>query len=238
MLTARYQSDRLELRFSRYRQMSGGRFLVSLCEVQHSERIIAIDSLLKEEINFWDEDLRPDVLDKESMRIINEEICTLELAECQLSEDTTEVGVTIAGYVAKILENRSKCAQCEKRLKAGNEDPTHCDYLNTLSRGGLITPSTGLADFVCHVFSVLDSISPILMKHSRDVSHRKAAENVLGNMFDRVSFMCDAHVELGKKWSIRTAINIFFNNKQKMSNDEIRKDQVVEFKQRQRQKDY
>ena len=95
------------------------------------------------------------------MRIINNEICTLskEFAECQLSEDTREVGVMIAGYVAKILENRSKCVQCERRLKAGNEDIVHSDYLNILSPGGLISPSTGLADFVCHLFSVLDSIS-------------------------------------------------------------------------------
>ena len=37
----RLQSDPLEKRFSRYRQMSGGRFLVSLREVLTSERILA-----------------------------------------------------------------------------------------------------------------------------------------------------------------------------------------------------
>ena len=43
--------------FPQFRQMSGGRFLVSFCEVNNSERI-----LLFEDVNFWMEDLSPDVL--------------------------------------------------------------------------------------------------------------------------------------------------------------------------------
>ena len=57
VLTSRFQSDPLERRFSQYRQMSGGRFLVGLREVNSSEKIIKIKSLLKEDISFWDEDL-------------------------------------------------------------------------------------------------------------------------------------------------------------------------------------
>ena len=39
--TARFQSDPIERRFSQYRQMSGGRFLVSWREVLNSERIVS-----------------------------------------------------------------------------------------------------------------------------------------------------------------------------------------------------
>ena len=55
VLTTRLQSDALERRFSRYRQMSGGRFLVSLREVINSERILACRFLIKEDVNFWKE---------------------------------------------------------------------------------------------------------------------------------------------------------------------------------------
>ena len=48
ILTARLQSDPIERRFSQYRQMSGGRFLVSLREVQNTERILSCRSLIKE----------------------------------------------------------------------------------------------------------------------------------------------------------------------------------------------
>ena len=47
VLTARFQSDPLERRFGQYRQMSGGRFLVSLKDTVHSEKILKIKSLLK-----------------------------------------------------------------------------------------------------------------------------------------------------------------------------------------------
>ena len=61
VLTSRFQSDPLERRFSQYRQMSGGRFLVGLREVNSSENFFKIRSLLKENINFWEEDLQIEV---------------------------------------------------------------------------------------------------------------------------------------------------------------------------------
>ena len=61
VLLARLLSDTLERHFSKYRQMSGGRFLVSLLEVSNSERILNLRSILKEDINFWEEDVTLDV---------------------------------------------------------------------------------------------------------------------------------------------------------------------------------
>ena len=48
VLMGRLQSDPIERRFSQYRQMSGGRFLVSLRDVYNSERILSCRSLIKE----------------------------------------------------------------------------------------------------------------------------------------------------------------------------------------------
>ena len=47
VLFVRFQSDPIERRFSVYRQMIVGRFLVSLREVVNSEKIILLKSLLK-----------------------------------------------------------------------------------------------------------------------------------------------------------------------------------------------
>ena len=57
VFTSRLQSDPLELRFSKYRQTSSGKFLVSLLKVCNSEKILAVRSLLKEDINFWEESI-------------------------------------------------------------------------------------------------------------------------------------------------------------------------------------
>ena len=43
-VTSRFQSDPLERRFGQYRLMSGGRFLVGLSDVTHSEKIIKLKS--------------------------------------------------------------------------------------------------------------------------------------------------------------------------------------------------
>ena len=37
--------------------MSGGRFLVSLREVNTSEKILMLTNVLKENLNFWEEDV-------------------------------------------------------------------------------------------------------------------------------------------------------------------------------------
>ena len=57
ILTARLQSDPIERRFSQYRQLSGRQFLVSLREVETSEKILLCQTLLKENIDFWEEEL-------------------------------------------------------------------------------------------------------------------------------------------------------------------------------------
>ena len=44
VLLSRLQTDPLEKHFGKYRQMSGGRFLVSLREVQTSENILSAKS--------------------------------------------------------------------------------------------------------------------------------------------------------------------------------------------------
>ena len=54
ILTARLQSDPIERRFSQYRQLNGGHFLVSFREVEISEKILLCQTLLKESINFWE----------------------------------------------------------------------------------------------------------------------------------------------------------------------------------------
>ena len=51
VLTARFQNDPLEKRYGQYRQMSGGRFLVSIKDVMRSENILKIKSLVKERFN-------------------------------------------------------------------------------------------------------------------------------------------------------------------------------------------
>ena len=54
VILRKLQIEPLVKRFSQYRQMSGGRFLVSLRVVLNSERILKCRSLLNENMNIWE----------------------------------------------------------------------------------------------------------------------------------------------------------------------------------------
>ena len=165
-MTGRLQSDPIERRFSQYRQMSGGCFLVSLREVYNSERILACRSLINENINFWNEDL--------SIKEDNEDIKKLladiqpfsdEILMCNLSKDSEEVATTIAGYITKKLVKRLKCDDCKTMLRAKDVEISSNHYLSLLSRGGLTIPSSLLTDFTCSCFSTLDYVEDFLKKY-------------------------------------------------------------------------
>ena len=72
--------------------------------------------------------------------------------ECSLSEDSTEVSHYIARYFARKFLVRSKCEDCAP-LMVNHTDPNSNDYLNLVSRGGLIDPSQELAHFVALILS-------------------------------------------------------------------------------------
>ena len=233
VLTARLQSDPIERRFSQYRQMRGGRFLESLREVLNSERILSCRSLIKEDVNFWEEDLHPDSFHFENEMEEKLSDRREELSECILDKDSLEVATTIAGYVGKKLEKRSKCLQCKDKLKVKDDDLQNDQYLSLLSRGGLFVPSKKLAEFVCSCFAILDLVEADLVQIS---TQTQSAIYVLKHYGPQCQFCCDDHIEWGVKFSSKIIVNIFFNNKQKQSKDTVRKDTVTGFKKRQRNK--
>lgn len=236
VMTSRLQSDPVERRFSQYRQMSGGRFLVSLREVQNSERILRCRSLIKEDINFWKDDLGTDkpVQNLDALITALNELHT-EIMEATLDEDSVEVSTTISGYIAKKLAKRSKCDTCNSFLIANQMDLDENHYLNILSRGGLIVPSSKLAEYTSNCFAILDYTEDIVRLHAiSDV--RGAFTHILEAFASKSDFCCPKHINWGMKFASKIIINTFFNNKQTVAADLARKDSVIGFKKRQRAK--
>ena len=75
----------------------------------NSERILSCRSLIKENINFWEENIDSDA--EESLDSINDlfDERADEIMEAVLDNDAEEVATTISGYVAKKLIKRSSC---------------------------------------------------------------------------------------------------------------------------------
>ena len=235
VMTSRLQSDPIEKRFSQYRQMRGGRFLVSLREVLNSERILSCRSLIKKDINFWEENIQVDQ-DENVARVLDElfDNRSDEIIESVLDNHSTEVAITISGYVARKLTKRSKCEDCKTSLIACDNDIENDSYLSLLSRGGLFVSSKSLAEFVCTSFEILDYIENDILAASVPV--RKATTYVLQRYGPKCEFTCEEHKNWGFVFATKIVINIFYNNKQKLAADSVRKDAVCGFKKRHRDK--
>ena len=120
-------------------------------------------------------------------------------------------------------------------LIADEKGVANDQFLKLLSRGGLTVPSSPLAEFVCCCFAILDFTSKYIETFC-PVNVSKAAASILREYSPLVRFTCIDHLEWGFRFSTKSIINVFFNNKEKIATDLIRRDNVVAFKKRQRTK--
>ena len=207
VIPRRLQSDPIENRFSQYRQMSGGRFLVSLRKVNSLERILVSRSLLKAGINIWEdeeesatEELQGDFLQKLQLR--EDKIISLSL-----SESARDVAEVVAGYVATKLHCRFHCENCEDVMVQHEKSDNTNKYFDALSRGGLTVPSSNLLEFVCSSFAILDFAETVI----KSTSVRKLCEICLDIYAPESSYSCTEHEKLCRKFAIKMLVNIFHN---------------------------
>ena len=164
VLMARFQTDPLERQFSKYRHMSGGRFLVGLREATNNERILALKPLLKESIYFWQENIGPDSSKDLALLYFNQNLKNIssEIESCCLDQNSTEAAAVVSGYIAKKMIKSTSCLDCSSCLiyNTENQSASECfEYLSTLS------------------FAMLDLCEYIIRQS--DLPERVAAENVL-----------------------------------------------------------
>lgn len=195
-----------------------------------------LKSLLKEGVNV-DENVKEDQSRGETVNSLLQEVSTLNISvdNIILSQDTREVAVHIAGYIAKkFIERGHACCKAHLTGTVSEDNEDHA-YIRILSRGGLTIPSDSLTDYVCSAFSILD-LTEVSIKNS-ELPARKAAEVVLTHIFDSYEdFTCNLHKAAGQSFAHRVISNVFFNNKRKILTSSMRKDSVVSFKKRQREK--
>ena len=105
-LPARFQSDPLEKRFSQYKEMSGGNFLVCLKEVQDTEKTRICRLLYEEQIDLWGKGLSSKVDITPQMMDILKKVESVDADDILLDNQIQEVDIFIAGYIAKKFKKR------------------------------------------------------------------------------------------------------------------------------------
>ena len=217
--------------------MSGACFLVGLKDTICSENILKIKCLLKEDIDIDEEIKISSTREIEIMKLKTDiDSLGISLDTLMLSPDSREVAVHIAGYTAKKYLKKIKSSSCCKMHITGSidiENPDH-EYLIILNRGGLTIPSPNLVNYVCDAFAVLSATENILINQSK-LTSRNAAKEALSYMMGCCNFTCENHKVDGQKFVISTIVNVFFNNKRKISTASVRKDNVASFKKQKRE---
>ena len=165
------------------------------------------------------------------MDILKEKVEGVDADDILLDDETQEVGIFIAGYIAKKIHKKIKCPFCNLLVEEHSNDSV---YFNHLSRGALTIPSPELSDFVCKSFGFLDYFEDFIVNH-KSKSVRLISSTILRQKLT-INFACDLHKQKMQDVIISAVVNIFFNNKRRLLDDVIEIDSLSSFKKRQRTK--
>lgn len=231
VLTARFQSDPVERRFGQYRQMSGGRFLISAKDISTSEKILKITSLVKEGFDIDQSVKIPhhSKEDEENLASAAEEALG-DVESITLNATSKTVSDHVAGYICH--KKHKFYDGCCGSLLLSNEPSTA--YIDVLSRGGLKNPSLPLSDTVAKAFALLDACSNVI--RCSGMKAKISGTVILQKFLDSPPILCPNHQDKFIHQLISIVCNCFFSAQRKRSNETVVKDRVSEFKRNKRLK--
>jgi hypothetical protein len=170
VLLGKVNSDPLERRFGWYRQLAGANYFISVRQFLEAEKKIRLKCLVKfEGLNLSEVSEVFQEVEWAEKKLIEEQADTLYAllpienmsSDFQLHDGEEGVVYYIAGYISRSIMKRTKCEDCfELLIKSleppeidfGTEDAAARsgkeDFLNSIDRGGLVTPSE-LVYIVC-----------------------------------------------------------------------------------------
>jgi len=171
VLLGKFQTDPLESRFGRYRQMSGSNYNVSVDQVLEREKKLKVLNLISLSSKYGHikiSDLKCQPADDESDTlsiegISNEFSIVLDKTfEYELSDHEVDVMTFISGYVCHSVSKKLKCTMCSDRICQHSQliiDELSCsNYLSILSRGGLKYPTEFTLSIYITVFKIFQCI--------------------------------------------------------------------------------
>jgi hypothetical protein len=167
VLLGKVQSDRLEGRFGKLRQMNGGNLFASVKQFLEAERSLKIKNLAKLDLSLSDiQDIFDDSAEEHRIKV--EESVRKILQGCDLRpelimpaslKDSEEnILFYVAGYFSRSVKNVLKCLDCKELLidstnshidvecevdpsLPDEENEKRISFINLANRGGLIFPS-------------------------------------------------------------------------------------------------
>lgn len=162
ILPGKFQTDNLERRFGRYRNLSGCNYNVSFYQVLESEKKIRLQNLLKSCNPDQDIHYLKSVLSQENSKQTHIDISDFSfifnseyLAKYEVDES---VRLYICGYAAHSFQKKVKCLSCRSLVIKSKGDIVDDDYFNFLQRGGLCIATDEVGYIYYHISAIFNYI--------------------------------------------------------------------------------
>lgn len=174
VLFGKIQTDCLEDRFGKYRQLAGAQYHVSIRQIYGVENNLRLQSTL------------PTISTDQHWECVRKQVqelhpsCNVVLSSETLSkiQDILPIMVYVAGFAVYATLKKLNCAKCKDALtvdkiitvSAAHE---HYDLVKQLDRGGLVYPSMFALSAVAHSYVVVEQLATqpelLLMPEQRQV---------------------------------------------------------------------
>lgn len=242
ILTGKFQTDSLEERFGKYRQLAGGQYDISVTQLYESEAKLRLQStlpLVLKSRSLGDISISFDNIENDGKNV-DDNTCfdsiavTINQDDFKQTENIMPVIVYIAGYaVHSVLKYLNNCTEC-KLLLTRNDDIDILYHANDIlihhhDRGGLKYPTDDVISVVQYTYIVivklLSEFEEIFLTMQ---NQRSVAINIVKNVllekekYLYFDFCKNNHSsEVTVKCILKTVINILLNNYCKKKNDTI-----------------
>ncbi|VEN43153.1 unnamed protein product [Callosobruchus maculatus] len=200
ILPGKFQTDNLEKRFSRYRNLSGCNYNVSVKQIYESEKKIRIQNLIKvgnmndfKSINFDEQDhmdIENNVIDFSFVLRTN----YLETYSLDKSVQTY-----ICGYAAHSIQNNKNiaCEECKQIVIKSKGESVEDDYFDYMQRGGLCI-ATDQIEFIyyhlCAIFEYIVNEPETLSKFLKKQNHKYLLASLALESLENDRFFIDFSV--------------------------------------------
>ena len=169
VLLGKFQTDCLEARFGQYRQLSGGKYDVSLRQVYESEKKIRMLSVLKLKLDSKEITLSNFKLDWKDFS--QETGCDSINFSVELSSEDRDsareyipVITYIAGYCCFAVSKKLQCDFCKIRMenRIGDVQNIENSLITGMTRGRLLYPSQDIIEIVLVNYLTITSFATIM----------------------------------------------------------------------------
>lgn len=166
VLLGKFQTDSLEDRFGKYRQLAGGQYHISLRQLYESEKRLRVQSLLTLKsstfgdisVTMFHENI--DQLPDEKADISFNPDINIDPSDYEKIEHELPVITYLAGYCCYVAVKKIKCDFCKQKLVLEQELVVKDNYsiIINLSRGGLLFPREKVVEMVSCIYIIFNKL--------------------------------------------------------------------------------